>query len=406
MAMTPAIFRPPLVVHLLHRFDFGGLETLVAETINRMPAARYRHVIVCLTGYNPAFAARLRRDDVELIALDKPPGLGLGTHLRFWQLMRRLRPAIVHTYNLSALEYCATAALAGVPVRIHAEHGREASDPEGKNARHNALRRVIDRFVDAYVPVSADLQRWLRDLIGVADGKNQVIPNGVDTDLFSPADSEPGVAPVAVSSPTGGTVAAASAADSIIATQRKFVIGTVARIQDVKDHRGLVLAFIALRAMLPAAHQQLRLTIVGDGPLLPALKTQVAEAGLSEVVELTGARTDIADLMRGFSVFAMSSIAEGTPVTILEAMASGLPIAATRVGGIPEVVSDGVNGTLVPASDPAALARALGDYFLQPALAASHGTAGRERVVRSNSIAAMVEGYATLYDTVCKRKIT
>ncbi|MGI4848400.1 MAG: TIGR03088 family PEP-CTERM/XrtA system glycosyltransferase [Janthinobacterium lividum] len=377
----------PLVVHLLHRFDFGGLETLVAQCINRMPAERYRHMIVCLTDYNPAFAARLGRSDVELVSLDKPPGLGLATHRKFWQLLRRLRPAIVHTYNLSALEYNVTAALAGVPVRIHAEHGRDAGDPEGKNKKHNALRRAVDRFVDAYVPVSADLQRWLKEVIGVADSKNQVINNGVDTDHFSPACAPGPAAALPWPAPDG-----------------QYLIGTVGRIQDVKDHSGLVKAFIALRAALPAAQSPLRLMIVGDGPLLPALKRQVHDAGLDDFVALPGARTDIAELMRSFSVFAMSSIAEGTPVTILEAMACGLPIVATRVGGIPEVVSDHENGTLVPASDPAALAAALADYYLQPSLAMNHGAAGRARVVRDNSITAMVAGYAALYDALCLRK--
>lgn len=361
----------PLVVHLIYRFDFGGLETLVAECINRMPADSYRHAIVCLTGYTD-FARKISRPDVQLIALNKPPGLAPGIHWKLWKLLRRLRPAVLHSYNLAAIEYAFTAALAGVPVRVHAEHGRDASDPQGLNRKHNLLRRWLVPCIDRYIPVSADLQRWLAQVVGVPPAKTLLIANGVDTERFRPrAEGREG---------------------------EDFVIGTVGRIQDVKNHKGLVEAFALLRAMLP--QRRLRLAIVGDGPLFDALQRQVRDAGLEDAVWLPGSRTDIPELMRSFDVFALPSIAEGTPVTILEAMATGLPVVASRVGGIPEVVDDGATGLLVPPSDAQALADALAAYATDPALAARHGAAGRQRVERSNSIAAMVSGYARLYDSL------
>ena len=366
--MKPA----PLVVHLIYRFDFGGLETLVAECINRMPAQQYRHAVVCLTGYTD-FAKKISRPDVEIIALDKPPGLALATHFKLWKLLRRLKPAVLHSYNLAAVEYAGTAALAGVPVRVHAEHGRDAGDPHGLNRKHNLLRRGVTPFIDRYIPVSDDLQRWLRQVVGVPDAKTLMIANGVDTERFRP---------------------------TVRAARDTFVIGTVGRIQDVKNQSGLIDAFMLLRDMLPAERHRLRLSIVGDGPLLGRITEQVRAAGLEDVVWLPGSRTDIAELMAGFDVFALPSIAEGTPVTILEAMACGLPVVASNVGGIPEVVEAQATGLLVPPSDAAALADALARYVQDPQLAARHGAAGRLRVERSNSIAAMVAGYAGLYDTL------
>ena len=363
----------PLVVHLIYRFDFGGLETLVAECINRMPARQYRHAIVCLTGYTE-FAKKISRDDVQIIALDKPPGLALGTHLKLWKLLRQLKPAVLHSYNLAAVEYACTAAFAGVPVRVHAEHGRDAADPHGLNRKHNLLRRGVTPFIDRYIPVSDDLQRWLRQVVGVPDGKTLLIANGVDTERFAPRTRDH--------------------------ARREFVIGTVGRIQDVKNHSGLIDAFIRLREMRPEDAGRLRLAIIGDGPLLPRIREKVETAGLQDVVWLPGSRTDIAELMSDFDVFALPSIAEGTPVTILEAMACGLPVVASRVGGIPEVVQEGVTGLMPPPSDVEALARALAVYVCDPQLAARHGAAGRERVEKSNSIAAMVAGYAGLYDTL------
>jgi len=370
----------PLVVHLVYALGVGGLETLLVDCINRMP--EYRHAVVCLTRYT-SFAERIQRADVELHALDKLPGLGLGTHLRFWRLMRRLRPTVLHTYNLAALEYGFTAAIAGVPVRIHAEHGRDASDPEGKNPKHNFLRRRVAPFIDRFVPVSEDLNRWLGEVVRIPAVQSQLIKNGVDTEKYMP----------------GGTLAS----DSPWAPH-DIVVGTVARIQDVKNHRVLVDAMACLRDMTPQLAPRLKLTIVGDGPLLPAVRAQVAALGLQDTVWLPGARTDINALLQTFSIFTLPSLAEGTPVSMLEAMSCGLPVVASRVGGIPEVVDDGVQGLLVPAGDVNALAQALARYAADAQLRIAHGRAGRMRIEERFSMRAMISAYNALYDELCRRK--
>jgi sugar transferase (PEP-CTERM/EpsH1 system associated) len=374
----------PLVVHLIYRLDFGGLETLLAESINRMPVEKYRHAIVCLTDYS-AFSKKITRPDVEIFALHKPPGLGLETHYAIWKLFRRIRPTILHTYNISALEYAAVATLAGVPVRIHAEHGRDASDPDGTNWKYNLLRRLLVPFIDKVVPVSGDLKRWFNETIGVADAKNFLINNGVDTSQFSVARNN-------------------NAGHKNHFPENCFVIGTVGRIQDVKNHAGLIDAFIALRESQVEKKEYLRLIIIGDGPLLAALKTKVIEAGIGDYVWLPGARNDIASLMQSFSVFAMTSIAEGTPVVVLEAMASGLPVVATKVGGMPEVVIDNLTGKIVPVSDPQAFAAAVSEYLSAPERLLQHGTAGRKRIEDTYSIDAMLDAYTALYDELCAAK--
>lgn len=374
---------PPLIVHLIYRLDFGGLETLLVDMINRMPADKYRHAIICLTDYS-AFAKKITQPGVEIYSLYKQPGLAFGTHLKLWKLLRRLKPAILHTYNLAAVEYAFAATLAGVPVRIHAEHGRDAGDPQGKNRKHNLLRKLMVPFIDRFIPVSADLQQWLKNVVGIPDAKNTLIHNGVDTEIFSPDKN-------------------LLASTNHPFARDCFFIGTVGRIQDVKNHSGLIDAFILLQKRLPTA--KIRLAIVGDGPLLPALKKKVASAGLEEFVWLPGSRTDIAETIRDFDVFVLPSIAEGTPVTILEAMASGLPVIATRVGGIPEVVRHNETGILVPPADTHALANAMATYYQHPELVIGHGTKGREYVVRKNSLQAMLAAYTKLYDELCAAKI-
>ena len=218
MAVVTPDRTAPLVVHLIYRLDIGGLETLLVDTINRMPAQRYRHAVVCLTGYTD-FAQRIARPDVELFALDKAPGLAPGVHLKLFKLLRRLRPAILHTYNLGTIEYQAVALLAGVPVRIHAEHGRDAGDPQGLNRKHNLLRRLLANVIDRYVPVSADLAHWLDTTVGLPRRKVHTIINGVDTVRYAPH------LPAA-------TLPWADA-------DQAFVIGTVGRLQDVKDQATL-----------------------------------------------------------------------------------------------------------------------------------------------------------------------
>jgi sugar transferase (PEP-CTERM/EpsH1 system associated) len=366
----------PLVVHLVNALGVGGLETLLVDCVNRMPA--YRHAVVCLTHYT-SFAERIGRADVELHALGKPPGLGLGTHLHFWRLMRKLRPTVLHTYNLAALEYAFTATIAGVPVRIHAEHGRDASDPHGLNPKHNFLRRHLAPFVDRYIPVSEDLDRWLDQVVRIPRARIQFIRNGVDTDKFSPGGAATPDSPW-------------SAGD--------IVVGTVARIDDVKNHRLLVDAFARARASMP----RLKLTIVGDGPLLADVRQQVAALGLQDAVWLPGARADIQALLHSFSVFTLPSLAEGTPVSMLEAMACGLPVLASRVGGIPEVVDEGVQGLLVPVGDVDALAAAIQRYAGDAGLRAEHGRLGRKRVEERFSMRAMVGAYGELYAGLRQRK--
>ena len=373
----------PLVVHLIYRLDFGGLETLLVDCINHMPPERYRHAIVCLTGYTE-FAQKITRPGVELYSLDKQPGLGLGIHVKLFKLLRQLRPAVLHTYNFACAEYAVPAWAAGVPVRVHAEHGRDASDPQGLNRKHNFLRRALVPWIDRYVPVSHDLARWLTNVVNIPAAKSELIMNGVDTVRFAP-DLPAANTPF----PEGS-----------------FVIGTVGRLQDVKDQASLIEAFALLCAARPAQRARLRLAVVGDGPLRERLAQKAQDAGVTDLVWFAGARNDIPELMRSFDVFALSSIAEGTPVTLLEAMACARPVVATAVGGIPEVVQDGVNGALVPASNPQALAEALGRYVDDSARVAAHGASARLNIERHYSVAAMVSAYTTLYDRLCNSKTT
>jgi sugar transferase (PEP-CTERM/EpsH1 system associated) len=369
----------PLVVHVLYRFECGGSQTVLAECIKHMPLERYRHAVVCLTDYTD-YADSIRAAGVTLHALHKPPGQGLGTHVRLWKLLRRLRPAIVHTYNIGTIEYNLTALLAGVPVRIHAEHGRDSVEIDGLHRKYNLLRRLLSPLIDAFVPVSDDLVDWLRLVVEIPPCKVRMIPNGVDTGRYAPAP------------------------DVHAARPQRICIGTVGRADRIKNHVVLLDAFRLLLERFPAQSCDLHLAIVGDGPLLQTLRDRVAIDGWGERVWLPGARADVADIMRTFSIFVLPSVSEAMPVTILEAMATALPVVASRVGGIPRLVQDGKTGVLVQPDDALALAEALSLYISDAVRRSAHGIAGRVHVEDSCSINAMASAYAALYDECSRNK--
>lgn len=371
---------PPLVAHVIHRLDVGGLENGLVNLINHMPAERYRHAIVCLTGFS-RFRERLSRPDVAVYALGKRDGQDWRLYARLWQILRRLRPDIVHTRNLAALEGQLPAALAGVRHRIHGEHGWEAGDLDGSRRRYQLLRRAFRPLVSRYIPMSRHLERYLHETIGVAPERICQIYNGVDTQRFHP--------------PAGGREPLPAAG---FERPDVVVVGSVGRMQAVKDPLTLVRAFLELLRAVPEA--PVRLALLGDGPLRAAAERLLAEAGAADLAWLPGSRDDVPALLRGLDLFVLPSLNEGVSNTILEAMATGLPVVATRVGGNPELVADGATGRLVPAADPQALVMALRGYVEDPASRRAHGAAGRRRAERQFSLEAMVNDYLAAYDAV------
>ena len=173
----------------------------------------------------------------------------------------------------------------------------------------------------------------------------------------------------------------------------------------VKDQVNLTKAFIHLVNSVPKHKDRLRLAIIGDGPLRSQCESMLDEVGLRRQAWLPGARADVADMMRRMDLFVLPSLAEGISNTVLEAMATGLPIVATAVGGNPELVEHGVTGRLVPAANPIALADAIAPYVLNLEMARQQGVASRLRAEARFSIEAMVNRYVQVYDRVLERKV-
>lgn len=374
--------KPPLIVHVIYSLGVGGLENGLVNLINHIPPDRYRHAIVCLKGYSD-FHKRITREGVEIVALDKQEGYDLNLYIRLYDALKQLKPDIVHTRNLAAMEGQVIAALAGISARVHSEHGRDIFDLHGKNRKYNLLRKAICPFVKRFIALSKDLENWLIETVGVPPERVSQIYNGVDSLHFHPRN---GIR--ADIGPKG------------FFSEDAFVIGSVGRMAAVKDYPSLVRAFLMVLEKEPASRKRLRLLIVGDGLSRQQCLDMLREAGAEALAWLPGERSDIPELMRAMDLFVLPSLGEGISNTILEAMASGLPVVATRVGGNVELVKETLTGKLVPPGEPVSMATAISEYYKNPELLSSNGKAARQEIEAHFSMDAMVRGYLGVYDAV------
>ena len=377
-AMTSAA---PLIAHVVYRFGIGGLENGIVNLVNRMPAQRWRHTIVALTEVSSQFAERIQRRDVRYIELGKRPGHLFRDYPRLYRLFRDLRPAVVHTRNLAALEAMVPAWAAGVPVRVHGEHGWDQQDPDGRRRRYQYVRRMYGPFVMQYVALSQHLQHYLERRVGVSPERVSQIYNGVDTDRFFPAGE--------ARMPIPGCP---------FRDPQDWLIGWAGRMESVKDPLNLARAFVRAHDQSPLAAERLKLVLVGDGALREALNSVFKRKELKERVWFAGERADVPEILRGLDSFVLPSLAEGISNTILEAMATGLAIVATHVGGNAELIESETTGLLVPPANPEALATAMLRYFSDPAMARRHGLAARKAAEGRFSLARMVSNYSNLYE--------
>ena len=363
------------IVHVVENLDRGGLERTVVDLIASQRDAGHECRVICLFKLG-LLARELLASGVRVDACGKRPGLDLRALRRARALIRQSPDAVIHTHNAMAHYYAVLASL-GPPVkcRINTRHGMGG---RARSGRQEWLYRQSLRGTDYAVAVcEAARQRFAAD--GMRPRRALLsVPNGIRLERFRPADDVARQSLVAeLGLPTGSRI-----------------IGTVGRLQPVKDHALLLRAFAKVRVQVPEA----ALVIVGDGPLRAALEAQAEQAGLSDAVRFMGDRHDVPRLLTGMEVFALTSTSEGYSVALLEACASSLPIVATDVGGNREIVRHGINGRLVPSGDTAAIATALIALLRGGEQAAAMGRAGYAWAQAEASFRTMAERYHGLYD--------
>ncbi len=360
----------PSIVQVIPTLRVGGLEKVVVRLAEYF-APRMRQAVVAPAPTGPV--SQLFPAEVTVVAMADQRRPDRWNALRMARLFRTLKPDIVHTRNWTCIDGIVAARLAGVPIVIHGEHGREAADPEGQNVVRRRIRRLLAPLVTQFVTVSQDLARWLVNEVRIPARKVCTIYNGVDTCRFS-ADRRD------------------FARRALGIPDQSVAFGTVGRLDPVKDHVGLLRALAHI-----TPDPRVLLYIVGDGPCRTEVESVVRALGLTQRVRLLGDRPDVPEILPGLDAFVLPSLGEGMSNTILEAMATGLPVVATRVGGNPELVVHEVTGLLVEPRSTDSLATALSRYAEDSRLRVAHGQAARHRAVSEFGLRRMLSAYDDLY---------
>ena len=365
------------VLYLSHAFMVGGAEEMVLNLVRHLPA-RFDPVVACIHQAGP-IGEEIRRTGVSFDVLGLDPGFRRPLDLvAIRNYLARVRPTIVHTFLLTASLYGRLAAmLARVPIVI----GTEVNVYANKRRRHVLAERVLLRGTDTVIVSAESVREFYIEQIHADPSKIDVIYNAVDwQQLVASIDREAmrAMLSLPLSAP---------------------VIGIIARLTEQKAHH-ILLDAIAETPALAAAH----LIVVGDGELRHDLEAQARNLGLADRVHFLGARRDLGNLLTAMDIFVMPSFWEGLPLSMVLAMGAGLPVVATRVAGIPEVVQDNRTGLLVSPGERRALGDALARLVTSPALRADLGHSAREYVLPRFGTQGYVDAVSAVYDRLLSAK--
>jgi glycosyltransferase involved in cell wall biosynthesis len=362
-----------IIAHLLSSFGMGGQERVALDLASGQRASGHVvHAISLAPPPDGPLAQDFRARGVSVHTVPKRAGVDLMLPFRLAEVLRDAEVTVLHTHNPQPLFYGALAAKLARCAIVHTKHG---ANPD--TGRRLWVRRATGRLADAYVAVSEKTATVARDKSECRRSQLHVIDNGIDLSRFSP---DPG--------------AYAAVRDELGIPSSARIVGTVGRLAREKAHSILV------EAMAPLLSGERHLVIVGDGPERAALEALVGRLSHAASVHLLGERRDVPRLLSAFDMFVLSSTTEGLPLVLPEAMASGLPVVATCVGGIPNVVEEGQTGHLVPPSDPAALRGAIARLLESPGRARAMGERGRAAALARYSADRMVRDYLALYADV------
>jgi L-malate glycosyltransferase len=374
LAYRDALVRTPRVMQVVVSLTPGGTEHLVVQICKRLPA-EYGTVVCCLDAEGE-WAADLQARGIEVRALHRRSGFRPGVGRAIARFAAERDIDVLHCHQYSPFVYGRIAAMWNRRLRIvYTEHGRLSDAPPSWKRR--LVNPLLARFDGRIVAVSHELRDFMIESRFPRE-RVSVIHNGI----------EPGQA--------ASTLDRRRARMLLGLDERAFVVTTVARLDPVKDLMTLLDAFAFVRKRVPSA----RLVIVGDGPERQRLTERAGRDDLAGAVQITGYRDDVRALLPAADVYASSSISEGVSITILEAMATGIPVVATAVGGTPEILSDGTGGILVPSREPVRMAAAIVALARDQRRRASLAAAARRRLEASFTIDRMVDDYARSYRAV------
>lgn len=362
------------VAFVLHVMQVAGAEVLVTETIRRL-GGRIDPTVFCLDAVGP-LGEQLAAQGIPVVCLGRRPGRDLKVASRLAEQLRSRHIDVVHAHQYTPFFYAALArVLSRRPVRvIFTEHGRHYPDVVSP-LRRAANRLVFDHLADAVNACCAFSGRALERIDGFSGRRIGVIENGIELDRY------------------GVAVDRAALRRSLGLHPERRYIATVARFHPVKDHATLLRAF----QVVAAKRDGVDLLLAGDGPLRSQLESLSVSLGIQDRLKFLGVRRDVPDLLQAVDLFALTSVSEAASLTLLEAMASRLPVVVTDVGGNPELVRHGSEGLLAPRGDVTGIAAAMLRLLDEPVTAAAMGAAGRLRVEQRYQLHQTVDNYWRLY---------
>lgn len=355
------------ICQVLHSLECGGAERLAVRLGEKL--ARRCSVSFCLLDAAGPLADAIRETRIPVEIIGRRPGLDLACARRLRRRWRLDRPSVViaHQYTPFVYAILARRLVERVPI-VYVEHGRFY--PDRRRLRRVLFNRLVLRSYDRIIAVGDAVRKALVTYEGFSPRRISVIYNGVNVAEFANARSS-----------------RAQIRRALEIQDQEVVFIHVARFDPLKDH------ITAVRAFAKLTDTPSRLLLVGDGPTKPEVDSLVRGLGLEKRTIALGFRTNIPELLAAADVFVLTSLTEGIPVTVIEAMATGLPVIATAVGGIPELIAHAREGLLVPPRDAEALAAAMRLLCEDRELRGRLGRAAHEKALRQFTEEKMHEQY-------------
>lgn len=374
--MNPA--RRPKLLFCIWALEAGGAERFLVELARRVPRDRFDAKVICLARRG-TWVGEVESAGVEVICLDKKTGFDPLIVPRLMALFRRERPDLVNTHLWTADVWARLAAiLVGVPRIVVTEQNVDV----WKKRLHRAIDRALFLRTDKVICVSDQVRDFYRDVLGVPERKLVVIPNAIS--LEPPP-----------------RVAARPLREEIGAGPSEFIFLCAARLHAQKAHSVLL---DAARILIDRGVSPFRIVLAGEGALRGMLEARARELGVADRVQFLGFRSDVRALLPQADAFVLPSHYEGLPLSVLEAMAAGVPVVVTRVGGNPGIVENGRNGIMIEPGDAGLLAEAMGRVLSDPALARALGAEGRRRVAEHHDIEKVAARTYALFEECLSRR--